>query len=77
MTVGLGQKYSEVAIRKIEIDVLIRDLRNRIVPPGHTFLAVEHIRDALVKRVFEERSLGVGSSTVRGPTGECNDCEQK
>ena len=38
MAIGLGEKYTELGVREVEINVLVRDLSDGIVPPGDGFL---------------------------------------
>ncbi len=76
VSVGFRQEDAEVGVDEIEVDGGVRNLDDRIVPPGNAFLLVEGSRDALVERVFEQHALTFGGALVRGPTGIGDDRKQ-
>lgn len=73
MAIGLGEKYAELSIGKVEIDRLVSNFGDGIIPPGDGLLFVQHPRDAMIERVFDERALGLGRRLVGGPAGIGDD----
>ena len=76
MAVGLREEYAKLVVGKLKINVLIRELRNRFVPPSDGFLFAEHSRNAEIESVRNEVAFALDGGLVGPPPGIGNDCEQ-
>jgi hypothetical protein len=76
MAIGLGEEYAELGVREVEINGLVRDLGDGIVPPGDGFLFVQHARDTMIESVLDERAFAFGRRLVGRPARIGNDREQ-
>ncbi len=76
MTISLGEKYAELGNGKVEIDGLLGNFGDGLVPPSDGLFFVQHPRDAMIERVLDERALGVGCRRVRGPARIVNDRDE-
>ena len=57
VAVCLSEKNAEIRVDKIEIDGLVCDLDNGVIPPSDTLLLVQRAGDALIKGILEESTL--------------------
>ncbi len=68
MPVCFGQKHAEVGIREFDIDALVSNLSDGIIPPGDTLLLAQHAPDAPFERVLKKLPLALhGARIGRGP----------
>ena len=77
MAVGLGEEDAEIGVGEFEVDGLVGDLDDGVVPPGDALLLVQRARDALVEGVLEQRALAFGRGLIGRPAGVGDDGKQQ
>ncbi|ODR96151.1 hypothetical protein AUC69_15395 [Methyloceanibacter superfactus] len=77
LPVGLGQENTKIGVGEFEVDCVIGDLDDGVVPPGDALLLVQNAQDAFVERVVEKDALSLDRGLVRRPAGISDDREQK
>ena len=67
MSVGLGEKDAEIGVSEFEIDGLVGDLNDGIVPPRDALLFVQGAGNAFVERVLDEHAFALACRLVGRP----------